>query len=81
VEGGRQLGFEFVKRVRDGVVLRMAGCEATFEVLNVMEYSSARGRMSVVVRAPGGAGRPVLACSVFRSALLAGPRLTFPSSA
>ena len=57
VEGGRQLGFEFVKRVKDGCVLRLAGVEAQFEVLNVMEYSSARSRMSVVARAPSGAIR------------------------
>ncbi len=35
----------------------MMGSEATFEVLNVMEYSSARGRMSVIVRAPNGSIR------------------------
>ncbi len=57
MEGGRQLGFEFVKRVKDGCVLRLAGVEAQFEVLNVMEYSSARSRMSVVARAPSGAIR------------------------
>ena len=57
MEGGRQLGFEFVKRIKDGAVLRLAGAEATYEILNVMEYSSARGRMSVVAKAPSGAVR------------------------
>ncbi len=42
---------------KDGLVLSMMGSEATFEVLNVMEYSSARGRMSVIVRAPNGSIR------------------------
>ncbi|CAK0743492.1 hypothetical protein CVIRNUC_001474 [Coccomyxa viridis] len=57
VEGGRQLGFEFVKRMKDTVVVNMLGTEAAFEILNVMEYSSARGRMSVIARAPGGSVR------------------------
>ena len=38
-------------RSKDGVDVRMLGVEATFEVLNVLEYSSARGRMSVIARA------------------------------
>lgn len=36
------------------MVVSMLGCEATFEILNVMEYSSARGRMSVVARSADG---------------------------
>lgn len=42
---------------KDGLVLTLMGAEATFEILNVMEYSSARGRMSVIVRAPNGSIR------------------------
>lgn len=37
-----------------GVTLRMLGHEATFEVLNMMEFSSERGRMSVIARSPDG---------------------------
>ena len=54
VEGGRQLGFEFLSRSNQGVTLRMLGHEATFEVLNMMEFSSDRGRMSVIARSPDG---------------------------
>ncbi|KAL3132559.1 hypothetical protein ABBQ32_009098 [Trebouxia sp. C0010 RCD-2024] len=54
VEGGRQLGFEFLTRTMQGVTLRMLGHEATFEVLNMMEFSSERGRMSVIARSPDG---------------------------
>ncbi len=32
--------------------VRLLGEDAAFEVLNVLEYSSARGRMSVIARAP-----------------------------
>ena len=35
----------------------MLGTEATFEILNVMEYSSARGRMSVIARSAEGGVR------------------------
>ena len=54
VEGGRQLGFEFASRTMQGVTLRMLGHEATFDVLNMMEFSSERGRMSVIARSPDG---------------------------
>ncbi|KAK9810005.1 hypothetical protein WJX72_003251 [[Myrmecia] bisecta] len=54
VEAGRQLGFEFLSRSQAGVVLRMRGVETSFEVLNVMEFSSDRGRMSVIARAKDG---------------------------
>lgn len=37
-----------------GVTLRMLGHEATFDVLNMMEFSSERGRMSVIARSPDG---------------------------
>ena len=39
------------------MVVSMLGTEAAFEILNVMEYSSARGRMSVIARAPSGGVR------------------------
>ena len=39
------------------MVVNMLGTEAAFEILNVMEYSSARGRMSVIARAPSGSVR------------------------
>ena len=54
VEGGRQLGFEFLSRTMQGVTLRMLGHECTFDVLNMMEFSSERGRMSVIARSPDG---------------------------
>ena len=57
VEGGRQLGFEFVSRNMTGVTLRMLGHEAAYDVLNIMEFSSERGRMSVIARAPDGSIR------------------------
>lgn len=39
------------------MVVNMLGTEAAFEILNVMEYSSARGRMSVIAKSPSGSVR------------------------
>ena len=50
VEGGKQLGFEFVHRTQDGVRIKMLGVEATFQILNIMDFTSDRGRMSVIAR-------------------------------
>lgn len=54
MEGGKQLGFEFVHRTLDGVQLRVLGVEATFQILNIMDFTSDRGRMSVIARCPDG---------------------------
>ncbi|KFM22669.1 putative phospholipid-transporting ATPase IA [Auxenochlorella protothecoides] len=54
VEAARQLGFEFVSRSQTGLVLSMLGEEVEYEVLNILEYSSDRGCMSVIARAPDG---------------------------
>ena len=51
------MGYEFVGRSAGGVVLDLLGARVVFEVLAVLEYSSARARMSVVARAPDGTVR------------------------
>jgi magnesium-transporting ATPase (P-type) len=57
VDAARQLGFEFVARAQTTVTLRVLGQLVTYDILNVMEYSSERGCMSVVARAPDGTVR------------------------
>jgi magnesium-transporting ATPase (P-type) len=57
VEAARAVGYEFVGRSAGGVVLSLLGARVVFEVLAVLEYSSARARMSVVARAPDGTVR------------------------
>jgi len=42
VDSARQMGFVFKERLQSSVVLDMLGQEVTYEVLNVMEYSSDR---------------------------------------
>ena len=54
VDAARQLGFEFVSRSQSGMKLNMLGHEVNYEILNVMEYSSERGCMSVIARSPDG---------------------------
>ena len=52
VEGARQMGFEFKNRAQTHITLSMLGEDVTYEVLNVMEYSSER----CVHAMPGGGG-------------------------
>jgi len=54
VEAGKQLGFEFQRRDANSVYLDFQGMQLRFELLNVIEFSSDRKRMSVVARCPDG---------------------------
>jgi len=57
VDAARQLGFEFKKRSQGKLTLSLLGKEVEYEILNVMEYSSDRGCMSVIARTPDGSVR------------------------
>lgn len=57
VDAARQMGFEFKNRAQTSITLNMLGKEVVYEVLNVMEYSSERGCMSVIARSPDGTVR------------------------
>ncbi|KAG7523913.1 phospholipid-transporting ATPase IB isoform X1 [Solea senegalensis] len=52
VKGAKGLGFEFTARTPDSVIIDARGKEMRYELLNVLEFSSNRKRMSVVVRTP-----------------------------
>lgn len=54
VECARTMGFEFVRRTGTHTILNILGQEVQYETLEVMEFSSERQRMSVIVRAPDG---------------------------
>jgi len=54
VEAGRNVGFIFQERTKDGIRLNMQGHIVDFEVLNVMEFTSDRKRMSVVAKCSDG---------------------------
>uniref|UniRef100_A0A3B3TMN4 Phospholipid-transporting ATPase n=1 Tax=Poecilia latipinna TaxID=48699 RepID=A0A3B3TMN4_9TELE len=54
VKAAKGLGFVFTARTPHSVIIDARGKEMTYELLNVLEFSSNRKRMSVVVRTPSG---------------------------
>ncbi|KAJ8297759.1 hypothetical protein KUTeg_024290 [Tegillarca granosa] len=54
VKGAKTLGFEFTSRTPDAVTINVLGKDEKYEILNVLEFTSTRKRMSVVVRTPEG---------------------------
>ncbi|TRY65331.1 hypothetical protein DNTS_002215, partial [Danionella cerebrum] len=54
VKGAKSLGFVFTARTPHSVIIDARGTEQTYELLNVLEFSSNRKRMSVIVRTPSG---------------------------
>nr|KAF6367647.1 ATPase phospholipid transporting 8A2 [Myotis myotis] len=54
VKGAKKLGFVFTGRTPYSVIIEAMGQEQTFGILNVLEFSSDRKRMSVIARTPSG---------------------------
>ncbi|XP_045923013.1 phospholipid-transporting ATPase IB isoform X2 [Micropterus dolomieu] len=54
VKGAKGLGFVFTARTPHSVIIEAREKEMSYELLNVLEFSSNRKRMSVVVRTPDG---------------------------
>ena len=54
VDAARQLGFEFKQRSSRHITLAFQGTEFSVEILNVLEFSSDRKKMSVIARGPDG---------------------------
>ncbi|XP_071371262.1 probable phospholipid-transporting ATPase IA isoform X2 [Centroberyx affinis] len=52
VRAASSLGFVFAGRTPDSVIIQAFGVEQRFELLNVLEFTSARKRMSIIVRTP-----------------------------
>lgn len=53
----RALGYEFASRAQASVEVDVRGVRVRYEILNVLEYSSERGCMSVIARSPDGSIR------------------------
>ncbi|KAJ2785179.1 phospholipid transporting ATPase [Coemansia interrupta] len=69
VATARDVGFVFLRRDRDRLACRFLGHEQTYELLATLEFTSARKRMSVVVRRAD--GRIVLLCKGADSVVMA----------
>ncbi|CAN9515193.1 unnamed protein product [Ophioblennius macclurei] len=54
VRAARNLGFVFSGRTPDSVIVEMLGAEEKYELLHVLEFTSVRKRMSVIMRTPSG---------------------------
>ncbi|XP_038647232.1 phospholipid-transporting ATPase IA isoform X2 [Scyliorhinus canicula] len=54
VRAAKQLGFVFSGRTPNSVIIEAFGQEEKYELLNVLEFTSNRKRMSVIVRMPSG---------------------------
>ncbi|XP_077591838.1 phospholipid-transporting ATPase IB isoform X2 [Stigmatopora nigra] len=54
VKGAKGLGFVFTARTPDSVIIEARGKEMSYQLLNVLEFSSNRKRMSAIVRTPNG---------------------------
>jgi len=55
VEGAAMYGYEFINRTHESVIIRTSsGVEESYEILQVIEFTSTRKRMSVIVRNPRG---------------------------
>lgn len=54
VEAGKQLGFEFCERTMSSITLNFQNHLVKFDILNVLEFSSERKRMSVIARSQDG---------------------------
>ncbi|KAJ1670692.1 phospholipid transporting ATPase, partial [Coemansia sp. RSA 25] len=68
VATARDVGFAFLRRERDRVVCSFLGHEQAFTLLATLEFTSARKRMSVIVRR--GDGRIMLLCKGADSVVL-----------
>uniref|UniRef100_A0A4W5K896 P-type phospholipid transporter n=1 Tax=Hucho hucho TaxID=62062 RepID=A0A4W5K896_9TELE len=54
VRAAANLGFVFSGRTPDSVIIKALGAEEKYELLNVLEFTSTRKRMSVIMRTPSG---------------------------
>uniref|UniRef100_A0A8C5H6N6 Phospholipid-transporting ATPase n=1 Tax=Gouania willdenowi TaxID=441366 RepID=A0A8C5H6N6_GOUWI len=54
VRAARNLGFVFSGRTPDSVIVEILAAEEKYELLHVLEFTSARKRMSVIMRTPSG---------------------------
>lgn len=54
MQGACRFGFVFETRTPSHVEINALGVKETYEILNVIEFTSTRKRMSVIARTPTG---------------------------
>ena len=54
VLAAKHFGYEFYSRTPKSVIIRAEGTEYEYQILNVLEFTNVRKRMSVIVRTPEG---------------------------
>jgi len=54
VNGSQQFGFRFHTRCPTSVTITTLNGEETYEILNIIEFTNYRKRMSVIIRTPDG---------------------------
>ncbi|KAJ6242785.1 putative phospholipid-transporting atpase [Anaeramoeba flamelloides] len=54
VKAARDLGYTFLERTPKSITIDIEGKKMIYEVLNILEFNSARKRMSVIVKDPEG---------------------------
>ena len=62
LEALRENDILFTERTTKGIKLSVFGKEETYEILKVVEFSSARKRMTIIVRGPEGSICLLLTC-------------------
>lgn len=62
----RDVGFSFVNRTKNGMILNVQGEEKEYQILNILEFNSTRKRMSAIIKlppsSPNGEPRALLIC-------------------
>lgn len=52
VTTARDMGFNFIGKTKNGLVVEVQGVQKEFEILNILEFNSSRKRMSCIVKIP-----------------------------
>lgn len=53
VSVARDMGFSFVGKNKENLIVEVQGIQKEFEILNILEFNSSRKRMSCIVKIPG----------------------------
>lgn len=52
VTTARDMGFSFIGKTKQGLILEIQGVQKEFQILNILEFNSSRKRMSCIVKIP-----------------------------